>query len=123
MTISVDIEGMPEVSWADLWPRQIHIGDAHGYVGADVIVTISKVFSKEEDALFHWVDSQDDCYLFGIQHLPDGRDLIIFNRNWRTQTREQAEMEHRSHLRALIRKLESQRPLFPGQRNMPQTTR
>jgi hypothetical protein len=123
VTISVDIEGMPEISWGDLWPRSIVIGDAYGYVGADVIITISRVFSREEDALFSWVDGQDDCDLFGIQHLGDGRDLCVFTRNWRSQTRDQAEMEHRSHLRALIRKLEAQRPLFSGQRNMAQTTR
>jgi len=123
VSISVAIEGMPEVTWAELWPRSIVIGDASAYVGADVIVTVSRAFSREEDALFAWVDGQDDCDLFGIQHLADGRDLCVFNRNWRSQTREQADMEHRSHLRALIRKLEAQRPLFPGQRNMSQATR
>lgn len=123
MTISVDIEGMPDIKWDDLWPRKAHFGEAHGYCGADVIICVTRVFSKEEDILFHWVDQQDDCDLFGIQHLDDGRDLIIFNRLHRKQTRDEAEMEHRSHLRALIRRLEAQRPLYSGQRNMAQTTR
>lgn len=121
MTIKVDIEGMPEVSWEDLWPRQAHFGEAHGYCGADVIIAISRVFSTDEDKLLAWVDAQDEADLYAIQHLEDGRDMFIFNRTWASQSREDAEMEHRLHLRALIRKLESQRPLFPGQRNMTQS--
>lgn len=114
---------MPEVAWEDLWPRRAKFGEAVAYLGADVIIVISRVFTPDEDQVLKWVVAQDTCDLFGIQHLEDGRDLMVFNRRFDRQTRESAEQEHRLHLRDLIRRLEAQRPLFPGQRNMSQATR
>jgi hypothetical protein len=118
--IRVDFEGAPELTFDDLWPRSIAIGEARGYCGADVIIGISRVFTPEEDLLYQWINEQDGSDLFGIQHLSDGRDLIIFNRTFTKQTREAAEREHRIFLREVIHRFNIERGDVS---NMSHTTR
>lgn len=104
MTINVAIEGniLDGVAYADLFPRTFLLGDARGYFGEEIIVTVSRPFTKGEDELFRWVVEQDGTQLFGIYGCEDGRDLIVFERLYTKQTREEAHEEHGRHLRDLL---------------------
>lgn len=110
--ISVESPELPGVVFADLWPRSFSQGDAEGYVGTDLMVTISRPFSKDEDALFKWLMRQDGCLLIGIKNLSDGRDLILFERRFTKQSEAEAVDEHRRHLSGLIERLELRRLEF-----------
>lgn len=107
--ISVDSPDLPEVTFADLWPRTFRQGTAEGYVGTDIMITVSQPFTPDEDALFKWLMRQDGCYLVGIKSVSDGRDLILFDRRFTKQTKAEAKEEHRRHLAGLLERLELRR--------------
>lgn len=106
--IAVEIEGFPSVEWADLWPRVQKYGTAEGYCGGGIIITISRAFTDDEDKIFRWVMAQDEASLWGVQHLSDGRDLLIFERGFKTQNRTDAITEHREHIAKWLRTIPSQ---------------
>lgn len=106
--IEVEIEGFPPVEWADLWPRVQRYNTAEGYCGGNLIVTVSRAFTDDEDQIFQWAKAQDSASLWGVQHLSDGRDLLIFERSFTSQTQAEAIEEHRAHLANWIRAIPSQ---------------
>lgn len=105
MTIQLEVEGFPDLAFAEMWSRSFRMGTAEGYVGAEVIVTVSRPFSPEENELFRWVVEQDGCLLFGIYNASDGRDVIVFERTYTKQSEEDAFAEQREHLAKLARRL------------------
>lgn len=102
-SVEAQLEDLP-VEWADLWPRHKRIGTAEAYCGAWMIITISRAFSADEDQIFQWALEQDQCSVWGIYHMRDGRDLILFDRMHTKQTVTDAEAEHLAHLGAMLRR-------------------
>lgn len=103
MTINVTLEGFSGLSWSELWPRHKRFGNCEAWVGGGLAICVTQPFTAEEDQLFRWVLEQDTCVLYGIHHMKDGRDLIVFDRTFTTQTREEAIREHQEHLRQLLK--------------------
>ena len=105
MVISVEVEGIEGLTWGDMWPRHAQFGECEGWCGSGLIVVVTRAFTPDEDLLFDWVERQDKAHLYGVHHLPDGRDLIVFERQWVKQSQEDAVAEHMDHLRLVLRKL------------------
>lgn len=55
-------------------------------VGPRFIVAFLRGFTPGEDAVMTWVRMQDDSRLIDIVPLKDGRDFVVFQRNYRTET-------------------------------------
>jgi hypothetical protein len=102
LEIQVDLEGFAGLEFDTLWPRFAQFGEARAYCGTDYIVVISKAFTPDEDLALRWVIEQDSCVLHTLTHLADGRDIMLFERLYHTQTREEAVGEHRKHLRGVL---------------------
>ena len=100
--MSVIIDGLGDVAWGDLFPRKKLIGDGEAYLGGEFVVTITRPFTESEDDIFRWVVAQDGVKMYGVVPLGDGRDLILFERSHTTQTRIEAEREHRVHIQRLV---------------------
>ena len=100
--VGLSIEGFEWLQWGDMWPRHIAYGECEGWCGSGLIVVITRMFTPDEDLLFDWVEKQDDCDLYGVQPLVDGRELMVFNRQFRTQTPLEAYEEHIEHLRSVL---------------------
>jgi hypothetical protein len=93
---------MESIKWEDLWPRHIAYGECEAWCGAALVVCITRPFTPDEDLVFDWIMKQDACELFGIAHLSDGRDLIVLDRMFKTQSMHEAQMEHYDHIRAVL---------------------
>ena len=121
--ISLSVEGAGALTWDTVWPRTYKLGDAEGYCGDTYIVTLSRPFTRSEDHLFRWLTEQDAVELYGLAHLSDGRDLMLFERLFVTQSREAAREEHAQHLRARLEEFGLLAPtaFFPRQGNMTAT--
>lgn len=102
MVIAVD--GWDGVAWSDLWPHHIEVGDCEAWVGGTLMIAVTRPFTYEENQVFQWLVEQDDAVLYALHHLRDGRDLLVFDRQFTKQHREDALGEHRAHLRALMNK-------------------
>ena len=102
MPIAMSIEGFEGLQWGDMWPRHVKYGECEAWCGSGLIVVVTRAFTPDEDLLFDWVVRQDKCFLYGIHHLPDGLDLIVFERQFVSQSREQAFEEHLAHLRKML---------------------
>jgi len=89
------------IAFDDLWPRSIRRGDCAAWCGFDVVITLTRPFTHQEDAVFDWVTKQDSVSLIGWHSLEDGRDYMLFERLYSTQTREDAWHEHNAHLNNL----------------------
>jgi hypothetical protein len=96
------LEGLDRVGWGDMWPRRIHSGGSEAWCGEAVIVACTRPFTAGEDAVLAWVTQQDAVELVGVMPLPDGRDLMLFDRSYLTQTSEEAHQEHADHLRKVL---------------------
>ena len=99
---SVLLDGLGDISWGELFPRKKLIGDGEAYFGGEFVVTITRPFTASEDEIFQWVVAQDGVKMYGVVHLGDGRDLILFERSHTVQNRVEAEREHRVHIQRLI---------------------
>jgi hypothetical protein len=102
MIMQVSVDGKGVLDFAKMWPRTFVVGDAEGYCGDRLMVTVSRPFSAEEDAVFDWVLDQDRVALVGIMHLADGRDLMLLERRHKTQSLAEAVEEHRVHIRKIL---------------------
>lgn len=87
-----------DFTWADMWPRQFVVGGSEAYFGAESIVLITRPFTAGEDAVVTWAMLQDRCHLIGTHHMSDGRDLMLLQRLYEKQSREEAHLEQRRHL-------------------------
>lgn len=106
MTITVELEGMEDLSFTELWPRHERVGfNGEAWCGGSLIVTVTRPFTVEEDHIFLWVMKQDACQLIGVHHLPDGRDIILFERMFVLQSKVDAIQEHQEHLQKLLDRL------------------
>lgn len=104
MSIGLAVDGFEWMTWDDVWPRHFKSGDCEGWCGATMIVVVTRAFTRGEDLLFQWLELQDKCELYGVHHMQDGRDLIVFERLHVTQSAEDARREHVDHLQALLNK-------------------
>ena len=102
MPIALSVEGFEGLQWGDMWPRHVKYGECEAWCGSGLVVVVTRAFTPDEDLLFDWVVRQDRCFLYGIHHLPDGRDLIVFERQFVTQSRDDAFTEHIEHLRTVL---------------------
>lgn len=100
--VQLAVEGVGALTWETYWPRRFRMGDAEGYCGEAFIVTISSAFTPAEDELFRWVVAQDSVELYGLSHLSDGRDIMLFERRYVKQSEDEARTEHRLHLRRVL---------------------
>jgi hypothetical protein len=66
------------------------------------MIAVTRPFTTDEDLVFRWLNDQDGCLLYGVHHLRDGRDILVFERTFKKQTVEDALAEHRAHLRTLV---------------------
>ena len=98
----ISVEGLAGVEWADLWPRHVQRGDCEAWVGGTLMIAMTRPFTVEENDVFTWLTDQDACLLYGVHHLRDGRDLMVFERLYTKQSKDDALAEHRAHLRALM---------------------
>lgn len=99
--IAVEMNGVT-VAWSDLWPRYIAYGECEAWCGGGLVVCLTRPFTTDEDLLFDWVLKQDRCELFGIYHMEDGRDLIVFDRMFTKQSKHEAMDEHRAHVKRVL---------------------
>lgn len=102
MSIGLVVEGFEGLQWGDMWPRHIAYGECEGWCGSGLVVVLTRAFTPDEDLLFDWVLKQDKCLLYGLHHQSDGRDLIVFERQFVTQSRDEAFQEHIMHLRRVL---------------------
>lgn len=107
MTVAAQLEDI-DLNFMDLWPRVIEFGDAQGFCGDKLIVTVSRAFTLDEDKVFRWVSAQDDVELIGMTHVPDGREIMLFERKFMKQSAEDARAEHAAHLRTVLSRLNIQ---------------
>lgn len=98
----MELDGFGGLDWGSLWPRHIAYGECHGWVGSGLIIVMTRAFTPDEDLLFDWVAKQDRCHLYGIHHMQDGRDLIVFERQFVSQSQADAVAEHQAHLRKVL---------------------
>ena len=98
----IQVDGWDGVAWSDLWPHHIASGDSEAWVGGSLMVAVTRAFTYDEDTVFRWLVQHDDAVLYAVHHLTDGRDLMVFDRLFTRQDKEQALAEHRQHLRALM---------------------
>lgn len=101
----ITVEGLAGVEWADLWPRHFQQGDSEAWVGGTLMIAMTRPFTVNEDSVFRWLNNQDGCLLYGVHHLRDGRDLLVFERVYSKQSKEEAIEEHRQHLRFLAQRV------------------
>ncbi|HLP97640.1 MAG TPA: hypothetical protein VK149_04265 [Sideroxyarcus sp.] len=87
----------------ETYTRHIKIGDSEGYVGAEVMLAITRPFTPAEDAVFLWLLIQDKAHLLDMVPLADGRDYIILRREYETQSMEAAFAERRRFRDAMTR--------------------
>lgn len=73
--------------------RHVKVGDSEGWCGARFIVAIVRPFTPGEDAVALWITMQDDTRMLDILPLQDGRDYIVFERLYKTQTVREAHAE------------------------------
>lgn len=85
---------------AGFFSRRTECEDSRAYVGTYYAVTITRPFTRAEIHVFDWLVRQDSMELINIEHLDDGRDVMVFQRLYTSQTREQAIAERREHLEA-----------------------
>jgi hypothetical protein len=101
----ITVEGLAGVEWADLWPRHFQQGDSEAWVGGTLMIALTRPFTVDEDQVFRWLNEQDGCLLYGVHHLRDGRDILLFERSFTSQSKEDAILEHRLHLRMLAHRV------------------
>lgn len=92
----------------ETYTRQIRVGDSEAMFGPRFIVALVRPFTAGEDAVMLWVRLQDDTRLVDIVPLSDGRDFIVFERGYKTQTYEQAHEEVRAFQAAMLRLIPKQ---------------
>lgn len=90
-------------AWAETYTRWIRVGDSEAMCGPRFILTLSRGFTPGEDAIMTWVRMQDDTQLIDIVPLKDGRDFVIFQRQYTKQTYAQACEEARRFTNAMMR--------------------
>lgn len=76
--------------------------------GPRFIVAILRPFTTGEDAVMMWVRLQDDTRLLDIVPLGDGRDFVVFERNYVTQTFADAYREAERYKAAMVRLIPKQ---------------
>lgn len=77
----------------ETYTRQVRVGDSEAMCGPRFICAILRPFTAGEDAVMAWVRMQDDSRLIDLVPLKDGRDFAVFERNYATQTFEDAYRE------------------------------
>lgn len=92
----------------ETYTRTIKVGDSEAMFGPRFIVVISRPFTAGEDAIMTWVRMQDDSRLVDIVPLKDGRDFLVFERNYVKQTFAEAFEEARRYTEAILRMLPKQ---------------
>ena len=92
----------------ETYTRWVRVGDSEAMCGPRFIVVLSRPFTAGEDAVMTWVRMQDDTHLMDIVPLKDGRDFIVFEREYTKQTYGQACEEARRYTEALLRLIPKQ---------------
>lgn len=100
--IAMSVEGLDRLCWDDMFPRKFRQGEAIGWCGESFIVVISSPFTADEDAVFEWVMKQDVVELVGVLPCSDGRDLLMFDRCFIKQSREDARKEQVDFIRQAL---------------------
>lgn len=102
--IAMSVEGLDRLNWDDMFPRKFRQGDCQGWCGESFIVLVSRPFTNDEDAGFKWIMEQDKVELVGVMPLPDGRDLMMFDRCFVLQSREEARREQVAYIKEALDK-------------------
>lgn len=97
--LSVLVQGFDRMGWDDMFPRQFKQGECEGWCSESFMVLVARPFTQDEDAGFKWVSEQDVVELVGVMPLKDGRDLMMFDRCFVKQTREEARKEQVEFIR------------------------
>lgn len=92
----------------ETYTRQIRVGDSEAMCGPRYIAALVRAFTPGEDAVMAWVRMQDDTRLVDIVPLKDGRDFCVFERNYVTQSYEDAYREAERFLDAVARLIPKQ---------------
>lgn len=88
--------------------RQIKVGDSEAMVGPRYIVAILRGFTPGEDAVMAWVSMQDSSRLVDIVPMGDGRDFVVFERQYTKQSFIDAYQEAERYQQAVVRLLSKQ---------------
>lgn len=103
--IELQLEGLDRLTWKDMFPRQFVSGECEGWCAETFMVLISRPFTADEDAGFKWLNAQDVVDLVGIMPLPDGRDLMLFDRCFVLQSRAEAKWEQERHMQVAFQRV------------------
>ncbi len=95
-------------AFLETYTRQIRVGDSEGMCGPRFITVLVRPFTAGEDAVMAWVRMQDDTRLYDIVPLRDGRDFIVFERQYLMQTYEDAYRECEAYKAAMSRVIPKQ---------------
>lgn len=86
----------------ETYSRHVRVEDSEAYCGPRFIVAIVRPFTVGEDAIALWIHRQDDTRLLDIVPMSDGRDYIVFERLYVSQSVADARLEADAYLKSVL---------------------
>lgn len=74
----------------ETYSRHIKVGDSEAWCGPHFVVLLIRPFTAGEDAVVAWARAQDEATLIDHVPLKDGRDYLVLQREYVTQSYRQA---------------------------------